>query len=286
MVMLAEVNMKNLIQSALVTMPWLRPVTPEMFSANAAASTAWASCMVTILELSDLLSTWDPRAHEGPDHDRALDLLLGQLLPVLLHVRAAPLHQEGVDSKGGVHQQPDQPAAHAGQPGSEVTPSGSIAGRVAGTGPSSSSPTDPAGQASGSSSAGGGVVVTAPCLPTPDSTLMLLSASSQLLSRITLAEEAAAASLKASPTNGSSPQRHAAGHGLKQSVQRGQDTGHALEACLSLAHRLVADRSLWQVAKARNPLLLIEVLDTTATVSPDCKAIGFITWLLLPVKCC
>jgi hypothetical protein len=262
----------------LVVMPWLRPATPGMLSANAAASTAWASCMVTVLELSELLSTWDPRAYEGPDHARALDILLGHLLPVLRDVSVARSQQWEYKGAGEAHQESDQSASHSGQPGSLVTPPGGTAGRVAGTGPSSSSAACPAGQASGSSSAGDGELVTAPCLPSPDSTLMLLSAASQLLSRIALAEEAAAAAnMEASRTSDSSPQRNAAGGELQNIGECGGDTGRAFAACLSLAHRLVADRSLWQVAKARYPLLLIEALNKTTTVGLDCDAVGLVT---------
>jgi hypothetical protein len=94
---------------------------------------------------------------------------------------------------------------------------------------------------------------------------MLLAASSQVLrfSALTMY-------LAAMPSIGiaRTQSRNAVDQTAGPSTDDGQDsTVAALHHCLDLAHNLLSDSSLWQVAKAKYPLLLIEAVLRTATVS-------------------
>jgi hypothetical protein len=221
------------------------------------------------------------------DQALALEILVGDVLPVLLHAAAAFMASSEVDAgncdsqqqaspvPAGSHQHPSQSAL----PASGGSSSPAVAAVAAHASTSSSSVHEgrtctalSSQPASRTSSTGEGDQEALVPVPMPDSTLMLLAASSQVLrfSALTMY-------LVAIPSIGIAGTQ--SGNAVDQTAGPLPDDGQestvaAFHCCLYLAHSLVSGGPWWREAKAKYPLLLIEAVLKTATVSHDSVAHG------------
>jgi hypothetical protein len=292
--MLAVYNDKALMEIAVQLMPLLRPTSPASFAqaCNTAVSTAWASCLGIIIDVHEILTAEEADGVQQVAGDLiAVKVLLDQVLPVLSHVASlqtpdgaqAGQHGPGLDGTeplgtGMGTTGAASAASGSGSPTSALVQAGNSTGRkldldineaaTAALSPRlsvehpgstsqhqsasiSSSPTTEPVLSSTMEGAEG--------LTSVGSTLALLAAASRLVWRHCIVAER-----NEWATNPATPSTPTA------SITGGEQDScrlvTALETCLSLSRGVFNNPSLWDVAKAKNPLLLIDSLWRTTLV--------------------
>jgi hypothetical protein len=249
-------------------MRMLQPASPAVFITERQQGRGWAQSLANLAKLCDCVEL---KADHGAEQQHlengeavAVRALLEQVLPVAQHVTALLLGSGGTTSASSCPAGTDAPPAPTAATGA---PFGTT---------NSASAAPSACEASGECLEDGSTALDVCPIPV-DSTMILLQAASRVvLLCLNLAKDGGSAyqilsrgaqRTRSSSSEPSEPEHYAstdAGGAAQPDMNASASSGpddlvSALDAVLFLARALVSDGPLWEEAKTKYPLLLIEV---------------------------
>jgi hypothetical protein len=263
--------------SSVYLMRALQPASPEYFITERQQGNAWAQCLDTVIKLQFRHEERGDQAMKQlclKERPMAARVLLEQVLPVLQHVATLLL---GSSNTG---------AANSGRALGSAPSRSTAAAATLDTARDASTPLHHAGGGSDRHHHSGHTASSACAIPV-DSTLVLLQAASMVIRQCMMCTDSDRAykimsrglectsggapsgvGQGASSSGSSSSSSRTAGaaqHNSKSAVS--DDLAALWDVFLSLTSVLVSGGPLWQEAKAKHPVLLIEALYSLCRVS-------------------